>query len=464
MRLSCPCGLSSYHSLRTGGRADDGRCGVRRVAHAVRRAHERTFRSLREPNYRRFFVGQSVSVVGTWMQRVAQDWLVLTLTGSGVALGISTALQFGPMLVLGLWGGTVVDRVDRRKLIMLTQAVQAVLAATLGVLALTGVVQLWMVYVLALALGLTTVFDSPARQALLGEMVEPADYVNAQALNSTVHNAGRLVGPAIAGLLIATAGVGAAFLVNAVSFIAVLVGLLRMDPSGLRPPPTTRGPRKGRKGQVREGLRYVRASPDLRAALLLVGVVALLGQNFRVVLPLFAQSTFDGGAEVYGYLTAALGLGAVVGALFSASRETATSWGLLVSCLAFGVVNLVAAATPTLVAAYLAMVAVGFVNIVFNTIGRTVLLLGSDPGMHGRVLALHGLVFLGSTPLGGPLLGWICEAYGARAGFVVAGAGALVTGGALLPRLRALRAGADVPVGRNGPNEPVTAPGPSPQG
>jgi MFS family permease len=381
MRLSCLEVCRSYHSGEDAGKSRSRGWDVRRAAHAVRRAHERTFRSLRQPNYRRFFVGQSVSVVGTWMQRVAQDWLVLTLTGSGVALGISMALQFGPMLVLGLWGGTVVDRVDRRKLVVLTQAVQAVLAATLGLLALTGVVELWMVYVLGLALGVTTVFDSPGRQALLGEMVEPADYVNAQALNSTVHNAGRLIGPAIAGLLIATTGVGAAFLANALSFVAVLVGLLRMDPSGLRPPPTGRGPRKG---QVREGLRYVRASPDLRAALLLIGVVALLGQNFRVVLPLLAQSTFDGGAEVYGYLTAALGLGAVVGALFSASRETATSWGLLVSCLAFGVVNLVAAVAPTLVAAYLAMVAVGFVNIVFNTIGRTVLLLGSDPSMHGR--------------------------------------------------------------------------------
>jgi MFS family permease len=435
---------------------------VRRGAHGVRRGLERTFRSLHEPNYRRFFVGHSVSVVGTWMQRVAQDWLVLTLTGSGVALGISTALQFGPVLVLGLWGGTVVDRVDRRKLVMLTQVVQAVLAAALGVLALSGVVELWMVYVLALALGLTTVFDSPARQALLGEMVPPNDYVNAQALNSTVHNAGRLIGPAIAGLLIATAGVGTAFLVNAVSFVAVLVGLLGMDVSRLRPPPVTRGPRKG---QVREGLRYVRASPDLRAALVLIGVVALLGQNFRVVLPLLAQSTFDGGAEVYGYLTAALGLGAVVGALFSASRETATSWGLLMSCLAFGVVNLIAAAAPTLAAAYLAMVAVGFVNIVLNTIGRTVLQLGSDPGMHGRVLALHGLVFLGSTPLGGPLLGWICEMYGARAGFVVAGVGALATGCILLPRLRSLRTDAGgpasavpVPSADSGPHAPRPAP------
>jgi MFS family permease len=414
---------------------------MRRVARAARRTHQRTFRSLHEANYRRFFVGHSVSVVGTWMQRVAQDWLVLTLTGSGVALGISTALQFGPMLALGLWGGTVVDRVDRRKLIIVTQSVQAVLAGTLAVLALTGVVELWMVYALALALGLVTVLDSPARQAFVGEMVEPADYVNAQALNSTVHNAGRLVGPAIAGLLIATTGVGMAFVVNALSFLAVLAGLLRMDPAALRRTP----PKPRSKGQAREGLRYVLSSPDLRAVLLLVGVVALFGQNFRVVLPLLAQSTFDGGAEVYGYLTAALGLGAVLGALFSASRETATSWALVLACLAFGVVNLLAAAAPTLVAAYLAMVAIGFANIVFNTLGRTVLQLGSDPGMHGRVLALHGLVFLGSTPFGGPLLGWVCEAFGARAGLVVAGLAALLAGAVLLPRLRRLRGIAAVP-------------------
>jgi MFS family permease len=369
------------------------------------------------------------------MQRVAQDWLVLTLTGSGVALGISTALQFGPILVLGLWAGAVVDRLNRRRLIIVTQAVQAVLAATLAVLTLTGTVELWMVYALALALGVVTAFDSPARQALVGEMVAPEDYVNAQALSSTIHNAGRLVGPAIAGLLIATTNVGVAFAVNAVSFAAVLIGLLRMDARGLRPVAVA----DSGKGAAREGLRYVLASPDLRAALLLVGVVALFGQNFRVVLPLLAQSSFDGGAEVYGYLTAALGLGAVVGALFSASRETATSWGLLISCFGFGVVNLIAAAAPTLIAAYLAMAAIGFANIIFNTLARTVLQLGSDPSMHGRLLALHGLVFLGSTPFGGPLLGWICEAFGARAGLVVAGGTALLAAVALLPRLRGLR-------------------------
>jgi MFS family permease len=408
---------------------------MRRARKAVHRARDRTFRSLREPNYRRYFTGQAVSVIGTWMQRVAQDWLVLTLTGSGVALGISTALQFGPILVLGLWAGAVVDRLNRRRLIIVTQAVQAVLAATLAVLTLTGTVELWMVYALALALGVVTAFDSPARQALVGEMVAPEDYVNAQALSSTIHNAGRFVGPAIAGLLIATTNVGVAFAVNAVSFAAVLIGLLRMDARGLRPVAVA----DSGKGAAREGLRYVLASPDLRAALLLVGVVALFGQNFRVVLPLLAQSTFDGGAEVYGYLTAALGLGAVVGALFSASRETATSWGLLISCFGFGVVNLIAAAAPTLIAAYLAMAAIGFANIIFNTLARTVLLLGSDPSMHGRLLALHGLVFLGSTPFGGPLLGWICEAFGARAGLVVAGGTALLAAVVLLPRLRGLR-------------------------
>lgn len=419
---------------------------MNRAARAARRAQARTFRSLREPNYRRFFAGHAVSVTGTWMQRVGQDWLVLTLTGSGVALGISTAFQFGPILLLGLWGGAVVDRVDRRKLIIATQSAQALLAATLAALSLTGVVQVWMVYGLALGLGLTTVFDVPARQAFVGEMVTPADYVNAQALNSTVHNAGRLIGPAIAGLLIATTGVGWAFVVNAVSFAAVLIGLLRMDSSTLR----SALPRGPRKGQAREGLRYVWAAPDLRIVLLLVGVVALFGQNFRVVLPLLAQSTFDGGPEVYGYLTAALGLGAVLGALFSASRETATSWGLLVTCLAFGAINLAAAAAPTLVAAYLLMVAIGFANIVLNTLGRTVLLLGSDPSMHGRVLALHGLVFLGSTPFGGPLLGWICEAFGARAGFVVAGATALLAGGAVLPHLHARRRAASLATSQAG--------------
>jgi len=403
---------------------------------AARRARARTFRSLGDRNFRRFFAGNSVSVVGTWMQRVAQDWLVLSLTGSGVALGVSAACQYGPMLVLGLWGGTLVDRLNRRRLIIATQSASAALAAVLAVLTLTGTAELWMVYALALGLGLVTVLDAPARQALVAEMVPPADYVNAMALNSTVNNAGRLVGPAIAGLLIATTGVGWAFAVNAASFLAVLAGLLRMQPASLRSVVRPVGPRKG---QTLEGLHYVLRSPELRAVLVLIGVVALFGQNFRVVLPLLAAQTFDGGAEVYGYLTAALGLGAVLGALFSASRQVVTSWGLLVACVAFGAANLVVAGAPSLLAAYATMVALGFANIVFNTLGRTVLQLASEPHVHGRVLALYNILFLGSTPLGGPLLGWVCAELGARTGFLIAGCTALLAAVGVLPRLRTLR-------------------------
>jgi len=406
---------------------------VSRFTGPARRLHGQAFRSLQDPNFRKYFLGQAVSVIGTWMQRVAQDWLVLSITGSGVALGICAALQFGPMLVLGLWGGAIVDRVDRHKLIVITQAIQAALAVVLATVTLLGVVELWMVYGLALALGLVTVLDNPGRQALLGEMVKPADYVNAQALNSVVHNGGRLVGPAIAGLLIATAGTGVAFVVNAISFIGVLVALLRMDRSALRSVPYS-GPKRG---LAREGLRYVLAQPDLRAALVLVTVVAVFGQNFRVVLPLMADSTFHGGAAAYGYLMGAVGLGAVLGALFSAVRSTATSWAMWLACVAFGVVSLIAAISPTLMVAYLAMVLVGFANIVFSTLSRTVLLLGSDRSMHGRVMALHGLLFLGSTPIGAPLLGWVCEVAGAPVGFLVAGGTALL--GALVVARQLLR-------------------------
>src|SRR5215211_3845627 len=228
------------------------------LVHA-RRARRRVFRSLALPNYRRYLLGHAVSVVGTWMQRVAQDWLVLDLSDSAIALGITTALQFLPTLVLGMWGGVLVDRLDRRRTIMATQATSALLAAALATLVLGGVVTLWMVYAFALCLGMVTVLDVPARHAFTTEMVGPADYVNAQALNSTVHNAGRLAGPALAGLLIATVNTGAAFAVNAASFAAVLLGLALMDPTQLRRAP----PAPRERGQVRQGLRYVWQHPEL---------------------------------------------------------------------------------------------------------------------------------------------------------------------------------------------------------
>ena len=392
-------------------------------------------RSLGTRNYRIFVAGHAVSVIGTWMQRVAQDWLVLEVTDSAVAVGIASALQFLPMLLFGLWGGVLVDRMDRRTLIIWTQVASALLAAVLAAVVLAGTVELWMIYTLALALGFVTVLDSPARQAFVAELVGPDDYVNGQALASTVHNTGRLIGPALAGVLIAATGPGVAFAVNAVSFLAVLWGLALLDVDALRRiPPAPRMP-----GQVREGLRYVWGHPDLRACMILVAVIALFGQNFRVVLPVFARETFHGGAEVYGWLTSALGLGAVLGALATASRERVSAWALLLAAFGFGALNLVAAVSPLLWIALGAMVTVGVANIVFNTLARTLLQLGTDRAMHGRVMAFHGFVFLGSTPIGAPLLGWVCEVWGARAGFVVAGGTALIASLALLRRLRHLR-------------------------
>ena len=417
---------------------------------------ERMFRSLQVPNYRLFFAGHAVSVIGTWMQRVAQDWLVLELSDSAVAVGVATALQALPMLFLGLWGGLLVDKLDRRKTIMATQAVSAVLAAALAVVTLAGVVELWMVFGLALGLGLVTVLDVPARQAFVTEMVGPEDFVNAQSLNSTVHNTGRLVGPAVAGLLIASVGSGAAFAVNAVSFVAVLVSLFRIDPRRLH----RADPAPSKRGQALEGLRYVWGRADLRACLILVAIIALFGQNFRVVLPLFARDALGGGAETYGWLTSALGAGAVIGALATAARETVTAWAMLVWGGVFSVVSMLVAGAPGLVVALALLVGLGIANISFNTLARTLLQLGADPTMQGRVIALHAIVFLGSTPIGGPMLGWICEQFGSRTGLLVSGLVPAVAALALLPTLRRVQRrarGAADPPSTTPPEQPSPA-------
>lgn len=378
-------------------------------------------------NLRIYFAGHSVSVIGTWVQRVAQDWLVLQITDSGVALGVSVAAQFAPILLFGSYGGLLVDRLDRRRTLMTTQVLSALLAGCLAVITLLDVVQLWSVLALGLGLGFVTVLDVPARHAFIASTVEPDDYANAQALSSSVNNAGRLVGPAVAGLLIAAVGVGFAFAVNAASFIAVLVSLAMLNTRTLKPSP--RIPQE--KGQIREGLRYVWAAPHMRATIILVAVVAVFGQNFRIILPIAATELYHGDASTYGYLTSAIGLGALLGAVVSAKIEIPTVWTLLLTTVAFGAANMVAAVSPALTMALMTMVAVGITNVIFNTVARSVLLLNSEPAMHGRMMALHGQVFLGSTPLGAPLMGWICELWGARAGFVVAGGTALLAAATL---------------------------------
>ncbi|CAN5791930.1 MFS transporter [soil metagenome] len=387
-------------------------------------ALDRSVRSLRVRNYRLFFVGHSVSIAGTWMQRVAQDWLVYQLTNSPVAIGITLALQFGPILVLGMWGGVIADRVDRRTALVVTQLIQLVLALALGVLAITSAIALWMVFVLALLLGLVTVVDQPVRQSFVADLVDRDSYINAQVLNSTAQNIGKFVGPAVAGAVIAWQGVGAAFLINALSFVAMLVSLALMNRSAMLPQP--RLP-KG-KGQARAGLVYVWRHPDLRIAMVLLVVVSVLGQNFRVVFPILG-AMYAGDAGAYGALMASLGLGALVAALFTAARQTATVRGLIVSAVGFGVVSTVLAGSPSLMAALVVTASVGVANFVFNTVVRTVMLLVSDAQMQGRVMALHGLVFLGSTPIGGLIIGWVCEQWGVRVGLLVGGISVLLSAG-----------------------------------
>jgi len=384
-------------------------------------ATRRTFRSLRVRNYRLFFFGQLVSVSGTWMQQIAQDWLVLRLTNRALPVGITTALQFTPVLLLGIWGGLVADRVDKRRLLLATQTAMAALALALGVLTATGAVRLWMVYLLAVLLGCATAFDMPTRQAFVTEMVGRDHIANAVGLNSAVFNSARVIGPAGAGVLIAVAGIAPAFLLNAASYLAVIVSLALMDPERLyRQPPVERS-----RGQVRDGLRYVRATPLLSWTILLMLVVSTFGINYRVVLPLLARFTFHGSAGLYGMLASIQALGAVAGALLAASRARPTRKLLVGAVAAFGLLSLLAAVAPNVALEALVLAPVGFATVVVMATANSTLQLGSAPEMRGRVMSLYGLVFLGSTPFGSALVGWLAERYGPRSALVLAGVSSL---------------------------------------
>ena len=388
------------------------------------RAFDRTFRSLRTPNYHLYFFGQIVSLTGTWMQSVAQAWLVLRLTGSGLALGTTAALQFAPILVAGPWGGVIADRVDKRRLIIWTQSAAGTLALVLGLLTLENVVRLWMVYVLALLLGLVNLVDMPVRQSFVFEMVGPSDLANAVSLNSVVVNGARVVGPAVAGLLIASVGLTPCFLINAASYLAVIAGLLAMDTTLLnRATRVARGP-----GQLRAGLRYAWSRTELRTPLLMMAVVGTLAYNFSVVLPLLAETTFGGGARAYGGMFSVMGAGAVLGGLVFAARARPTRLLLASAAVAFGLAIGLAAAAPNLALATLAMLPIGAASTAFIATSNSLLQLNASSEMRGRVMALFSLVFLGSTPIGGPLVGWIAERFGPRDALGLAAAATLLTG------------------------------------
>jgi MFS family permease len=395
-----------------------------------------TFSSLKVPNYRLYFAGQSVSLAGTWMQMTAQSWLVLTLTHSPTDLGLAVALQTLPILLLAPYGGVVADRTDKRRLMVVLQLAMGVQALVLGLLTVFGAVRFWEVCVLAVVLGLNNAFENSARQAFVREMVGPGELRNAITLNSVTVNAARAVGPAIGGVLIATVGIGVCFLLNAASFAAVVTSLLIMDKSALRPSP----PAPRAKGQLREGVRYAARTPTIAVPLVMMSLVGLLAYEFQVSLPVLAQRTFHGGSVAYGFMTAAMGVGAVIGGLFTAARGRTGLRPMVIAGAGFGVAILATAFSPAVGVAYAALLFVGWASVSFIAIGNSTIQLSAAPSMRGRVIALWQVAFQGSTPIGGPLIGLIIALAGPRTGLATGGVSCLVAAGAGLLLARWFRA------------------------
>jgi MFS family permease len=384
----------------------------------VMRVGRTTFAALSVRNFRRYYSGQAISMIGTWMQMTAQSWLVLTLTHSSTALGVVIALQTLPVLLLAPYGGVIADRVDKRKLMIGLQSVMGIQALVLGLLTVTGSVRVWEIGALAALLGLNNAFENPSRQSFMLELVGAEHLRNAVSLNSVLVNVARTIGPAVAGLLIAGVGIGVCFLVNAGSFVAVILSLSTLKRAELRPtPPTPRG-----RGQLREGLRYVRRTPELAVPLLMMAAVGCLTYEFQVSLPVMASRGLHVGASGFGFMTAAMGVGAVFGGLVMAARGRTGLRPLVLSALVFGFAMALAAAAPGLEVELIALAFAGGASISFMATGNSTLQLTAAPEMRGRVMSLWFVAFQGSTPVGGPIIGWVMASFGARAGL---GLGAL---------------------------------------
>jgi len=387
--------------------------------------------SLSHRNYRLFFFGQLVSQAGTWMQTVSQSFLVLGLTHSGTQLGLTTAARFLPVLLFGQVGGLFADRADKRRVLYVTQASAGLLAAAFAMLTGTHEMRLWTVYVLAVALGFVNVFDNPARQSFISELVPPDDLPNAVTLNSVSMNIARVFGAALGGVVAAVLGLALCFGLNAVSFAAVLASLAAMRAAGLFPARrVTREP-----GQIMQGLRYVRGTPELLIPLVMIAVIGALAWEFPVSLPLMASKVFGGGAAAYGVMASVMGVGAVAGGLVAAGRGRPRASALCLSAIGWGIAILLAAVAPTMPLELAALVFVGYGSITFNSMAKTVLQLAAKPMMRGRVMALWGLAWLGSTPIGGSIIGWIGQDAGARWSLVVGGLSTLLCGLLALPAL-----------------------------
>jgi MFS family permease len=402
----------------------------------LRLAGHATFRSFASRNFRLFFGGQLISQAGTWMQAVAITWLVLDLTGSGIALGLVTAAEFLPILVLGAWAGVIADRVDRHRLMTTTQVAFLTLAVTLSVLTLTDNVSVGALFASSLLFGIINAFDNPSRRALVVELVPEMDVANAVGLNSALMTGSRVVGPALAGALIAGPGPGVCFVVNAISYMAVIAALLRMDRSQFRSSPRV----AKAKGQLREGLRYLWRTPELRLPIILMAVVGTMTFNYQVTLPLLAERTFHGTASTFTMLFATLSLGSVVGALVVA-RQSSVGLGFLVRAgTGLALATFALAAAPTLPLAVLASLAVGFCNVLMISGATTVVQLRAAAPMRGRVLALLTVVFLGSTPIGSPIIGVVSELTDVRVALALGGAATALVVAWTAQQMRNLRA------------------------
>jgi MFS family permease len=398
-------------------------------------ALKRTVGSFEVPNYRRWFGGQLVSISGNWMQIVAEMWLVLTLTGSALAVGITSALQFLPILVLGAWGGLIADSVPKRRLLILTQALMAIPPLVLFGLSVTDNIAAWMVMALVLARGMVLAVDLPARQSYVIEIVGADRVVSAVGLQSVLIHTSRITGPAIAGVLIAGGSIELCFLLNALSFGGMILALRSLDRTQLAPPKlAAREP-----GAIRKGFNYVTRTPELAVPMAMMAVIGTLGLNFHVLLPLLARESFGGGPESYSALVIAMGAGAVVGALVIGARERIGERWLVGSALAFGGFSLLATAAPSLELLAVALLPLGAASVTFAAGVNSTLQLSAAPAMRGRVMALFSIVFMGSTPIGGPIVGGISEAWDARAALALAGVAALATGAGAALAFRRLR-------------------------
>ncbi|MEU1897020.1 MFS transporter [Nocardiopsis dassonvillei] len=414
------------------------------------------FRSLANRNYRLYALGQLLSNPGTWMQRIAQDWLVLQLSGgSGIALGMTTALQFLPLLLFGLWGGALVDRLDKRRLLVCTQAAMGVLAVGLGILATAGAAQVWHVYLFAFGLGLITVLDNPGRQAFVPEMVEREHLSNAIALNSASFQLGRVTGPAVAGLLIAVIGSGPVFLINGVSFGFTILALMMIRTSELNP---TERVARG-KGQIREGLRYIGGRRDLVLLLVLAAATQFFGANSQNQIALMVNNVFEAGADAFGVAAAFLAVGALAGALLAARRDRPRLRLVLIGSLAFGALQVVAGLMPGYVPFVLVLVPMGVAFMTYVTTLNATFQLSVDPRMRGRVMSMFLLVFMGVAPIGAPVVGLLADTFGPETSLVIGGAVTLVVVtviSALLFRAKGVRP-RDVLPGRRPSSDAETA-------